>query len=443
MKTKLSCLIFLYIVFIHSAFSQSIDKVKLDSLFSLLLNNNKAMGSITISKNGNVLYSNASGYSRIDENNKIRATENTKYRIGSITKMFTAVMIFQLIEEGKINLTTSINQFFPEIPNAEKISISNLLNHRSGLHNFTDDKDYASWMTQPKTHDEMLAIISKSKVDFEPNEKASYSNSNYIILGYMIEKITNQPYSKNITNRITSKIGLTNTYYGDKINTSNNESHSYRFANNWIKSSETDMSIPGGAGGIVSTPTDLTKFIEALFSQKLISKNSLLQMKAITDGYGMGMFQYPFNTKKAYGHNGGIDGFASSLAYFPEDSLAIAYCSNGLAYSINDILIGALSIVFGKDYSLPTFSATTFKPESLDKYLGVYSSSQLPLKIAITKNNNTLFGQATGQPSFPLEATAKDNFKFDQAGVKIEFVPDGNQFTLKQGGGSFLFTKEQ
>jgi D-alanyl-D-alanine carboxypeptidase len=203
------------------------------------------------------------------------------------------------------------------------------------------------------------------------------------------------------------------------------------------------MSIPGGAGSLVSTATDLTTFIEALFSLQLISKSSLTQMKTITDGYGMGMFQIPFYTKRAYGHNGGIDGFASNLAYFPEDSLAVAYCSNGQVYPFNDILIGVLSIYFNKEYSIPTFNTISFKTEDLDKYLGVYSSKQIPLKITLTKDNTILIAQATGQSSFPLEAIEKDKFKFDRAGVKMEFNTDKNELTMKQGGRNFLFTKDK
>jgi CubicO group peptidase (beta-lactamase class C family) len=359
--------------------------------------------------------------------------------------MFTATMTFQLIEDGKLNLTTTIDKYFPQLPNANKITISNLLNHRSGLHNFTDDPEYLTWMTQPKTQTDMLAIISKSKVDFQPNEKFSYSNSNYVVLGYIIEKISKQSYSKYLSTRITSKIGLSNTYVGTKSDTKKNESFSYRFSTSWEQSPETDMSIPAGAGSIVSTPADLTKFIESLFSLKLVSNSSLTLMKTMTDGFGMGMFQIPYHEKSAYAHNGGIDGFASTLAYFPEDSLAVAYCTNGQVYPMNDILIGVLSICFNKPYSIPTFAPPSFslKTEDLDTYLGVYSTTQIPLKITITKDNTTLLAQATGQSSFPLEATEKNKFKFDAAGIILEFNPDKNEMTLKQGGQTVLFTKEK
>lgn len=224
MRIKIFASILLMGLAIGSAYAQNVNKPKLDSLLDRLDQKNKAMGSLSISKNGTTLYRRAIGYSFISGKDKITATEETKYRIGSISKMFTATMIFQLIEEGKLNLTTTVDKFFSKLPNANKITISNLLNHRSGLHNFTDDPDYMTWMTQAKTQDEMLTIISKNKVDFLPNEKASYSNSNYVVLGYIIEKISKQPYSKNLHERITSKIELSDTYFGGKTNTDNKES---------------------------------------------------------------------------------------------------------------------------------------------------------------------------------------------------------------------------
>jgi D-alanyl-D-alanine carboxypeptidase len=442
MKNKICITLLIVILSAGFTYSQSMNKAKLDSLLNRLAETNKAMGSLTLSKNGTIVYSKAIGYSFISDKEKKASTTVTKYRIGSITKMFTSTMIFQLIEEGKLKLSTTLNTYFPTIPNAEKITIGNLLNHRSGIHNFTEDPGYTTLMTQPKTQSEMLALFSKNKPDFAPNEKAAYSNTNYVLLGYIIEKVTNQSYSKNLNDRIISKIGLSNTFCGGKTDIKKNESFSYQYINNWKQLPETDMSIPGGAGAIVSTPSDLTKFIESLFSGKLVSENSLNQMKTITENYGMGMFQIPFNEKSAYGHNGGIDGFASNLAYFPKDGLAIAYCTNGIAFPMNDILIGVLSIYFNYDYKIPEFKILTLKTEDLDKYLGVYSSAQLPLKITITKEKSTLIAQATGQSSFPLEATDKDKFKFDPAGVVMEFDPVKKELTLKQGGGVFVFTRD-
>jgi len=202
------------------------------------------------------------------------------------------------------------------------------------------------------------------------------------------------------------------------------------------------MSVPLGAGAIVSSPTDLTKFAEALFNGKLISNESLEQMKTIKDNYGMGLFKMPFYDKIGYGHNGGIDGFSSAFSYFPEDRVSYALTSNGTNYNNNNISIAVLSSFYNKPYEIPSFKSYDVSSEDLDKYLGVYSSKDIPLKITITKNDKTLIAQATGQSAFGLEATEKDKFKFDQAGVVLEFNPTDNKMILKQGGGTYNYSKE-
>lgn len=421
--------------------AQVFNKAKLDSFFVALNAHNKNMGSIAISANGALVYQNAIGSIQINGDVKTPATIKTKYRIGSISKMFTASMIFQLIEEGKLSLTTPLASYFPQLPNASKITIGEMLDHRSGLHNFTNDSLYASYMGKPMSEPEMLAIFAKEKPDFEPDAKADYSNTNFVLLGYIVEKITGKPYPEELKKHITSKIGLADTYYGGKTNPANNEAYSYTYGSQWKQMSETDMSVPGGAGAIVSTPADLVKFIEALFAGKLISESSLAQMKTMKENFGMAMFIIPFNEKQGYGHNGGIDAFTSLLIYFPDDKLAVAYTSNGGNYSTNDVLIGALSIYFNKPFAIPEFKTIAISSADLDKYLGNYSSTQMPLKVAITKDGGTLYGQANGQGAFPLEAMGGDKFVFTAAGITVQFDPVKHSFNLIQGGNTYLFTK--
>jgi CubicO group peptidase (beta-lactamase class C family) len=165
-------------------------------------------------------------------------------------------------------------------------------------------------------------------------------------------------------------------------------------------------------------------------------------MKTINGDYGLGIIEYPLYGKKVFGHTGGIDGFNSVLIYSPEDKLSIAYISNGMVYSINDIILGVSAIYLNKPFTVPTFETVKLKSEELDKYLGVYANTDLPLEITITKKDNALFAQATGQPAFPLEAMETDKFKFDPARVVIEFDTSKNQLTLKQGGQAFAFKKK-
>jgi D-alanyl-D-alanine carboxypeptidase len=442
---KILSLIFLLFALSFSVFSQNFDQAKLDQFFDALSTKNKGMGSLAISKDGKILYTRAVGISHIGDNGFVSADAKSKYRIGSITKMFTATMVFQLVEEGKLKLDDTLDKFFPEIPNAKKITVAQMLNHHSGIHNFTDDaQNYLSYSRRPQTHEQLLAIIGKTTPDFEPGAKAAYSNSNYLLLGYIIEKIAKKSYKDALNERIAVKINLSDTFYGGKINGANNESLSFDFINGaWKVFGETDMSVPGGAGAIVSTPTDLTKFITALFDGKLVSQKSLDVMKTITDGYGSGILQFPLDDKKLYGHNGGIDGFTSMLVYLPEEKLAVAYISNGTVYSVNDILLAAFAVYYNKPFTIPSFKALELSAEELEKFTGVYATPAIPLKITISVKGKKLFGQATGQPEFPLEATDKNKFKFEPAKLRLEFDTEKSTMTLNQGGQTFVFTKEK
>jgi CubicO group peptidase (beta-lactamase class C family) len=356
--------------------------------------------------------------------------------------MFTAVMIFQLMEEKKLSLETTLSKYFPEVPNAKKITIAQLLNHHSGIHDFTRDSTYETYMEKPQTHKEMLEHITNGKPAFEPGAKAEYSNSNYVLLGYIIEKISGKPYADVLQERIVQKLKLKNTYYGGKIDPEKNESFSYVKNSDWVKQPETDMSIPNGAGGIVSSPSDLDLFITALFNKQLVTEKELNTMMTLQDKYGMGMFSFPFGNKTAYGHTGQIDAFGTMLAYFPDEKLAIAYCSNGEITPLNDMMIGVLSIYFNQPYKIPTYHSVELTSADLDQYLGVYASKEIPLKITITKENVTLMAQGTGQPAFPLEATDKHTFGFEPAGVIMKFDPAQKKFVLEQGGGKYTFVKE-
>ncbi|WP_304063775.1 serine hydrolase domain-containing protein [Pedobacter glucosidilyticus] len=421
-------------------FTQSIDKTKLDNYFNVLETNNKFMGSVAVSKDGVIIYSKTIGFSDIENN--VRADENSKFRIGSVSKTFTSVLVLKAVEENRLDLNQTIYKYFPTIKNADKITIKLLLNHRSGIHNFTNDKDYLTWNKQPKKEKEMVEIISESGSDFQPDSKAEYSNSNFVLLTYILEKTYNKSYADLLQEYIIKPVGLQNTYFGGKIVSSKNECKSYSFSGGWQLEPETDISIPLGAGGIISTPSDLTKFSNALFGGKLIKTESLEIMKSIKDNYGIGLFQIPFYDKIGYGHTGGIDGFSSVFSYFADGNISYALTSNGTSYNNNNISIAVLSAVYDKPYDIPEFSTYEVSSEDLDKYLGVYSSKEIALKITVTKDNNTLIAQGTGQSALPLEAIAKDIFKFDQAGAVFEFNPTDKTIILKQGGVQNKFTKE-
>ncbi|GAB1374294.1 serine hydrolase domain-containing protein [Bacteroidales bacterium] len=438
-KAVLTTLIVLTLSHIGLA-QTNFDKTKLDNYFNALEQNNKFMGSVAVSKNGEIIYKKSIGFADVENN--IKATEKSKYRIGSISKTFTTVLILKAVEENKLNINQTIDKWFPVILNAKEITVKHLLSHRSGIHNFTNNKDYLTWNTQPKTEKELVEIIVKGGSDFNPDSKAEYSNSNFVLLTFILEKTFSKSYSDLLQEFIVKPLGLTNTYVFGKINPLNNECKSYSFEGTWKLETETDYTVPLGAGAITSTPTDLTKFADALFNGKLVTNESLEIMKTIKDGYGIGLFQIPFYNSVGYGHTGGIDGFSSVYSHFADDKISYALISNGTNFNNNNISIAVLSAVYDKPYEIPTFTAFNLTSEDLDKYLGVYSSNQIQLKITITKEGNTLIAQGSGQPSFPLEATGKDKFKFDQAGAEFEFNPNEKTMVLFQGGAQIKFTKE-
>jgi CubicO group peptidase (beta-lactamase class C family) len=431
---------FLFVLFSATSFAQEQKFLTLDSLFQILDLNNRFMGSLSISENGKVTYSKTIG--KADLASGKSSDKTTKYRIGSISKMFTACLIFQAIEENKLSLKQNINRFFPKITGAKEISIGNLLNHRSGIHNYTNDTSYFNYYTASKSQKEMLEIIQASVRHFKPNSKAEYSNSNYILLSFILEKIYKKSYEELLYIKIIQPQGLKNTYFGKKLELAKNECASYRFSGKWELENETHSSVSLGAGGIVSTTEDLLFFITKLFEGKIIQASSLEQMMKLEDGFGMGIFPVPFYDKKGFGHTGGIDGFSSFLYIFPEEKISIALTSNGSRFNNNDIAIAALSDCFDKPFTLPSFYAVELTSADLDKYLGSYANPEIPIKISITKDFLSLIAQATGQPSFTLELIGKDSFEFSPAGVEIQFIPQKNLLILKQGGGEFSFKRE-
>ncbi len=168
------------------AFSQSNVREKLSNYLDSLNVHHKIMGSFAFADNNQTSFIKVVGLSDVEK--KQKANMNTQYRIGSISKTFTAVLVMKAVEEKKLTLTTKLSQFYPDIPNADKITIENLLQHRSGIHNLTDEEEYMQYYTQTKTEKDLIDIIKKYKSDFNPGIKFEYSNSNYILLGFYFRK---------------------------------------------------------------------------------------------------------------------------------------------------------------------------------------------------------------------------------------------------------------
>lgn len=429
------------LMFTVGAVAQNENKFeKIDRLLNYFYENNKFMGSVTIREKDKVVFERAYGFADVDA--KIKATPDTKYKIGSITKMFTSAIIFQLVEEKKLTLDTKLSKFYPEIKNADSISIHQMLTHQSGIYNYTDDTGFSTVLKTPQTKSAMLKRIASYTPAFKPGATAEYSNSNFILLGYIIEDITKKPYKANVNERITKPLGLKDTYYYSKINSKRKEAYSYTFENGkWKKSDEWDASVAYAAGALISTPNDLTEFIKALFDGKIVKKETLNQMITLEQGYGSGILIFPFGERRFYGHNGGIEAFSSSLGHYPKDDMSIAMIQNGNNYDTNEIMIGILSCYYKLPYTFPNLTTFTVTPEILKSYEGLYTTTELPFKVKIVAADNALRAIATGgQGEFELIPVSNNQFVFNPASIVMTFSSSG--FILEQGGTSTQFKKE-
>ena len=444
MKTKLLSAL-LTITWLSGVYSQPLPKEKFDQFFDRLSEKNQAMGTFTIVKDGNVLYTRAIGYSQINGTVKKPLTMANRFRIASIGKTYTAVMIMQLVEEGKLKLTDTLDKYYPQVPNARKITMLQMLSHRSGVPNLRREWDPLRNWRNGITKDDTLALIARATPDFEPDTRQAYSNSGYFLLTRILEKITGKSYAEALADRITSRIGLADTYIeAGFIDVKKNESLTYnRVGGDWKQHFETHPSIAYGAGQIMSTPHDLARFIQALFDGKLVSRESLDRMTTIRDGEGLGLAPFTYVGRTFYGNTGGGDNYGSWLVYEPQEKLVVAYTTNAKIYPVTKIVSGVIDIYYNQPFQIPSFEAIAVSPEVLDKYLGVYSNPEAPVKFTISRKDATLFGQPGKESPAPLEATAPDKFQLEGGGAVLEFDAAKGQMILKRGGMERVFTKEK
>ncbi|WEA04025.1 serine hydrolase [Mucilaginibacter sp. SJ] len=185
------------------------------------------------------------------------------------------------------------------------MSIANLLNHRGGLSDIKNIPGFDYWIREPHNKEEVLRLIENSSIDFAPGSRSAYSNSGYILLSFILEKVTRKPYAQLLKERIASPLHLMHTYYATQRGTRPEESFCYRYDRGWKPVPETDWSIPQGAGAVISTSHDLALFADALFNGKLVGQRGLALMKHQTDGFGMDLVVMDCPKQPAYGHTEG------------------------------------------------------------------------------------------------------------------------------------------
>lgn len=427
-----------------SLFAQKFDE--LNQYFDSIQKFNSASGSVEITKNNTIVYSRNFGL--LDAEKNIPNDNNSKYRIGSISKMFTASLILKAVDEKKLSLNTKLSKFYPEYKNGSKITIHHLLNHTSGIFNFTNDSLFWISNNEHLTKEKMLDKIMAYDIQFKAGEKNTYSNSAYFILALILEQIYQTDYNQILQDKIAIPLNLSNTYEGTEISSENNEASSIYYSfntNNWINNSITHNSQLLGAGGIISTPHDLNVFNYSLLTGSVISAKSLELMKKMTFDYGYGIYKIPYGIRLGYGHNGGVDSYSSITAYFPRDSVSISITLNGYYILINDILQASLSAEFNNPIKFPTpVKSIKVESDKLKQYEGIYHNKLYKLKLVVKVDSieNSLSIKIDNQPSIITIPTALHSFSVPMVDARFLFQPQNNKLYLYQFGNKIEFLKE-
>jgi CubicO group peptidase (beta-lactamase class C family) len=210
-----------------SSISQEFDREKMNLFFDAIESNDLGMGSVSIYQGDKEVYKRSLGFENLEPS--IKASPDTRYRIGSITKSIMSAIIVQMIDEEKLELDTKLSKFYPMFENSDQITIEHLLRHRSGLFNFTDDPSYPTYEESPQTREAMLEKMLSNGNNFSPNMEQQYSNTGYVLLSYIAEKVDGKPFAKILADRIARPHKLKNTYLGGSIGSKENEAHSYHF----------------------------------------------------------------------------------------------------------------------------------------------------------------------------------------------------------------------
>lgn len=433
-------ILFLVIVSFGLAVTAQETTQKIDELLSAWVKNEKFNGTALVVQNGNTVLQ--KGYGLKNAATKELNDGNTIFQIGSITKQFTSAIILRLQENKKLSIHDKLSKYFPALPFAEKVSIENLLSHTSGIYNYTNDGDFMKTeAVKPATHEKLLALFKDKPLEFEPGSRFSYSNSNYILLGFIIEKISGKPYEQVVHEMIFGPLHMDHSGFDFASLRSADKAVGYfaLSASSATVAGIVDSSVSYAAGAIYTTAADLLKWDRALYTEKIISKSSLKDAYSIRKGnYGLGWTIDSAYGRQVYQHGGGIFGFTSFIFRNPEENSSIFLFDNKGDGSLEKIAAGINAILHNKPYELPRERiANKIDTATVKQFLGEYEL--MPgFILTITLEDGKLMVQATGQGKAELYEEKPNFFFLKVADVQVEFLKNDSGVTdkliLHQGG---------
>ena len=396
-------------------------------------------GSVLVASHGRIVL--AKSYGMANYELDVPNTPKTKFRLGSVTKQFTAMAILQLEEKGKLKVTDPVRTILPDYPaSGDKITIRNLLTHTSGIPNMTEFPDYPKTMSLPSSPLQTVGRFKDLPLEFAPGEKFSYSNSNYILLGAIIEKVTGRPYEEYVRDHIFRVLGMDDTGYDHSEVVLKNRASGYEFRGDQLANAPyIDMSIPFAAGALYSTVEDLYKWDRALYTEKLLSRAGLNRMfTPFKGGYAYGWMVGDLFGHKNIRHGGGINGFVTDISRFPGDDACVIVLCNYLTGYLKEVSDALAGILFGQAVEPPKeLTYVKLTAAVLDGYCGRYRVEGAKDVFSVEREGENLFIQVDGQPRTLVLAVSETKFFMKALGFWVTFVKDGKgrvtHFVLAQG----------
>ena len=408
------------------------------------LNVKEFNGSVLVVQKGKTVFQKSFGMA--DREWSIPNTNQTKYRIGSVTKQFAAAAILRLNEEGKFQVDDKLSKYFPDYPKGDSVTIHMLLNHTSGIKNYTDLAEFWPKAILPLTHDSMIALFKNKPYDFSPGSQWNYSNSGYYLLGVIVEKVSGKNFTDFLQQEIINKAGLKNTSMDrlDSVLAFRAKGYAKNRTGGFSQAMFISMEGPYSAGAMFSTVEDLVTWTKALHENKILSQAFTQKMITPYLGkYGYGLLIDSLKTHKRVWHNGGIPGFSSHLSYYPSDDLYVAAISNN-EMDADRVGTAMASIALGMPVSKPYIpKEIKIDPAILDRYTGNYMATN---PIEIVKKDNKLYRRVKTGPEIELKpesntrffyADGSDRFiefEIDKSGqpVKAWFLSGGDKIEMKK-----------
>ncbi|MFD2446490.1 serine hydrolase domain-containing protein [Bacillus sp. CGMCC 1.16607] len=399
-----------------------------------LADNNYFNGAVLVGYKGEILLK--EGYGQASYQYSIPNNTTTKFRIGSLTKAFTAMAILMLHEQGRLKLTDSLVQHLPEFRDWEAVTIHHLLSNTSGIPCFTSFPDYwTKTMRLPATIAQFFESIKEMPLEFTPGEKMEYSNSGYLILTAIIEKISGQSYADYLQDSIIVPLGLTNTGVDNGRTIVESLATGHTVWERVVHTDFIDMSFPLGVYGMYSNLEDLYKWSQALQRSELLDEK--LQQQMFTGNpYGYGWFLEELPEKKA-SHFGDINGFVSYFEINLHQDLTVIVLSNINITPVSQMSQDLANIVLGKSASFVEIPSKVTKTIPFDKFTGTYANGRQEIKFDFKEELFATIPKMYGVPyKFKLVPVLADD---ERVVFKSDFIHDTYEFKLNGHGDIELF----